>query len=646
MWKRILGPTYPYIFISLILLVFLSLARLFHTYIFSEHLDSAHQLLPIFLNGVRIDLVVMGYGFGIPIIFYTVLHTIAKPVAKSFKTIFIYWSVAIALVLVFMEVITPFYITEYGVRPERKFFEYLTDPKEVLLMLWGMYGVASVIILAGLVGIAPFLYRLVKNSYENIGTWPVNKFLLLFPIIFLAIFMSIRSSFDHRPINPSMVAFTDDALVNNLPLNSFYSVLYAAYRLKDEESASDVYGNLSREEIFTCVHDEFEKHNYPNAIQKTGSVNTHKNLVIILEESLGARFVESLGGEALTPNLNKLADDGWWFNHLYATGTRSVRGIEAVVTGFLPTQGRSVVKLSNSQSNFFTLASLLRQHDYHNQFYYGGNAHFDNMKGFFLGNGFHKVIEQKDYINPKYVGSWGASDEDVFKRMHLDLLKNTQQPKLLVVLTTSNHTPFDFPVSAEDCYNKPIKSRENAIRYADKALGGFFAKAKKASYWDNTIFLVVADHDQRVSDFIVKPDPSHPEKSVKYFPVEGFHIPGLIIGGGIKPKQVDSVVSQFDLPPTLLSLLGIKAQHPMIGTDLTNIDSEYVGRAIMQFNDYQAYLDGESLVVLRPGKAALRGKYANNTFIPMNDTNLEQLSVTALAHALWASLMYKNRSYN
>ena len=648
MWKRTLGPIYPYIYICIILLVFLSLARLMHTFIFSDHLDSYYQLLPILINGVRIDMVVMACAFGVPIILYTVFHTFVKPIAKPLKTLFIYWSVVIALTLIFIEIITPFYMAEYGVRPERKFFEYLTDPKEVLLMLWGMYGFASIIILAILFGLTPFIYRLVKGSYVNIGVWPVSKFIWVFPIVLLATFISIRSSFDHRPINPSMVAFADDALVNSLPLNSFYSVLYAAYRLKDEENASDVYGNLSREKIFTYVHNEYEKHNYNHvhAIKNTDLVNTHKNLVIILEESLGARFVERLGGEALTPSLNKLAEEGWWFNHLYATGTRSVRGIEAVVTGFLPTPGRSVVKLSNSQSHFFTLASLLREHGYQNQFYYGGNAHFDNMKGFFLGNGFHEVIEQKDFINPEYIGSWGVSDEDVFQRMHEDLLKNIQQPKLLVVLTTSNHTPFDFPVSSNDSYSNPIKSRENAIRYADKALGEYFDKAKQASYWDNTTFLVVADHDQRVSDFIIKSDPNHPGKNLKYFPVEGFHIPGLILGGDIQPKQIDSVVSQIDIPPTLLSMLGISADNPMIGTDLTMIDGSYVGRAIMQFNDHQAYLEGESLVVLRPGKLPLKGQYKNKTFMPKNQEGLDELANIALAHALWASMMYKNASYN
>ncbi len=199
--------------------------------------------------------------------------------------------------------------------------------------------------------------------------------------------------------------------------------------------------------------------------------------------------------------------------------------------------------------------------------------------------------------------------------MHEDLQKNTSQAKLLVMLSTSNHTPFDFPVDPEDYYSKPLKSRENAIRYADKALGNFLTEAKDADYWQNTVFLIVADHDQRVSDFIVKSDPNHPEHSIKHFPVEGFHIPGLIVGGGILPKQINHLASQIDLAPTLLGMLGVNLDHPMVGVDLTQVDDNYVGRAIMQFNDHQAYLKGASLVVLsRPGQTPLKGSYKKTCF--------------------------------
>lgn len=133
-----------------------------------------------------------------------------------------------------------------------------------------------------------------------------------------------------------------------------------------------------------------------------------KNLVILLQESLGAQFVGSLGGLPLTPNLDELMAEGWQFTQMYATGTRSVRGIEAVTTGFPPSPSRAVVKLSKSQTGFFTIADLLKAQGYHTQFIYGGEANFDNMKTFFFGNGFDQIVEEDDYNNPSFVGSWGS----------------------------------------------------------------------------------------------------------------------------------------------------------------------------------------------------------------------------------------------
>ena len=120
---------------------------------------------------------------------------------------------------------------------------------------------------------------------------------------------------------------------------------------------------------------------------------------------------------------------------------------------------------------------------------------------------------------------------------------------------------------------------------------------------------------------------------------------GLILGGEILPKQIDNVVSQIDLPPTLLGLAGIATKTPLLGTDFSRSDEIHVGRAIMQFNDYKAYLDGTSLVVLRPGMPALTGNYDNGVMTPKDDANLDELSQTALTHALWSSIGYKEGLY-
>src|SRR5699024_5861167 len=154
-------------------------------------------------------------------------------------------------------------------------------------------------------------------------------------------------------------------------------------------------------------------------------------------------------------------------------------------------------------------------------------------------------------------GTWGVSDEDMFNKLH-DLLttqKDTDSPTLSLAFSVSNHSPWEYPKNRIT----PIGDAatvENSVRYADFALGQFFAKARQSHYWDNTLFLIVADHDARVS-------------GKNQIPVRHFHIPAVILGGGIRPRRDDRIISQIDLPVTLLSLAGINSEHPMIGHDLT-----------------------------------------------------------------------------
>lgn len=320
------------------------------------------------------------------------------------------------------------------------------------------------------------------------------------------------------------------------------------------------------------------------------------------------------------------------FHQAYATGTRSVRGLEAIVTGFLPTAAEAVLKLPRSQTGFFTLAQLLGQHGYRSRFVYGGEAHFDNMRGFFLGNGFNEVVDRSSFVDPKFVGSWGASDEDMFTQVDRLLRADGDKPVFTVAFSVSNHSPWEYPQGRIEPQGEPA-SVENTVRYADWALGQFFERARKAPYWDNTIFLVIADHDSRAA-------------GANLLPVRHFRIPALILGGGVPARQDTRIVSQIYMAPTLLSLMGLDTVHPMLGADLTRRDPN---RAIMQFGDNFGYLKGDTLVVMEPHKAAHTylykaaplGQDDEYTEAPSDAGLIEE----ALAHALWPSWAYLNERY-
>ncbi|KMK50888.1 hypothetical protein RO21_09505 [[Actinobacillus] muris] len=633
------SPLFPILYFIGLNLIVLSLSRLGLALWQAERITAVNGWTTLFLQGIRIDIVSICYLFGTPALL-TILLWHNNTLGKIWFVILRLWLTACSVFILFMEVATPAFIETYDFRPNRLFIEYLLYPKEVFTMLANGHLTAVLLSLISVVVATVIYWRLAKRVTQNITeiSWKWRPLLALL-VIALSI-LGARSSFAHRGINPAMVAFSGDPLVNSLVLNSGYSVLYAVQQLKDEEKSSEQYGKMTEAEMLAIVK---KSRNRPESDYISADIPTltrnpasyqgkRRNIVIILQESLGAQFIGTLGGKPLSPNFDRLANEGWLFENIYATGTRSVRGIEAITAGFTPTPARSTVKLTKSQTGFFTIAELLRRQGYQTSFLYGGEKHFDNMASYFYGNGFETIIDEKAYKQSKFKGTWGMSDEDLFDKAHetFNTLAKTDKPFFSLVFTSSNHDPFEFPDGKIALYDKEKQTRNNAAKYADYALGYFFDLAKQSDYWQDTLFLVVADHDSRVN-------------GADLVPIYNFHIPALILGEGIEPKRDNRLVSQIDMPPTLLSLAGVSSDYPMIGFDLTqNVNPN---RAFMQYDQTQAMLKGQDVIILQPNTEPKGYQYdfVSKQFQPKAQS--AEMKKEALAHALLGSYLYKNQLY-
>jgi phosphoglycerol transferase MdoB-like AlkP superfamily enzyme len=595
----------------------------------------------LFLQGVRADLILLGYLLVLPLLLAPLLAHRAS--SKAWRALTVAWATFALVFIVFMELSSPQFIMQYDVRPNRLFVEYLVYPREVFATLWNGFRTALLLGVGFTVVLSVLLFRLMRRASGGMRMWPARKVLLLWPVLVVLVFVQVRSTTGHRPANPALFALTGDSMVNSLIINSGWSVLDAIGSMRKEAVSSEIYGDIPRAKVLEQVKAapwlagaRFDNPELPTLHHQQAAVQRERplNLVIVLQESLGATFVESLGGLPVTPELEKLKGEGWWFEQLYATGTRSVRGIEAVVAGYAPTPARSVVKLSLAQQNFYTLAAGLGQQGYHTEFVYGGEAHFDNMRSFFTGNGFQKVVDIKE-MRPKFVGSWGASDEDLFDKglERLKTLHAQNKPFFSLIFTSSNHEPFEFPDGKIALHDPAKQTVNNAVKYADFALGKFISEAKKQDYWKDTVFLIVADHDNRVYGNAL-------------VPIKKFHIPGLILGADVQPKRIATIASQVDLAPTLLSLLGVSSTHPMIGRDFAR-DSSTPGRALIQFNNLFTWLEGDSATILRPGAAPLLGRYdAASGVLDPNAGKPTQAQVDqAMAHVMLPSLLYREQRY-
>lgn len=214
-------------------------------------------------------------------------------------------------------------------------------------------------------------------------------------------------------------------------------------------------------------------------------------------------------------------------------------------------------------------------------------------------------------------------------------MHDKNQPYFSLVFTSSNHSPYEFPDGRIELDNPVKQSQTNAVKYADYALGQFFNRAMQSDYWEDTLFLVIADHDLNVyGDALV--------------PIERFQIPALILGADIQPRSIPTVASQIDMAPTLLSLMGVSAETPMIGRDLSlESEQQSTGRALMQFADYYALMQGEKVTVLRPHNSALKGQYSPvSRQLEILGPAAAEDEQEALAHVLLPSWLYREQRYD
>lgn len=574
----------------------------------------------IFVQGLRSDFSIICTTYA-PVL---LLLIIANLCGRG-RALLIMASILSALVFtvhLLMELATPPFIEEYGVRPNHLFVDYLVYPKEVISTLIG--GHLTALCLSIIAGIICFVLtlRLALRLYRGYIFISRPKTLLILCLGIVVCALGIRSTLGHRPLNPSMLSFGNDPLANDMPVNSSFKVFYALRHYGENDlNEGQLYAYDNEVNIIAAAKRLSARHD-PAQLDPKCPLNqvitpkfsgSPKNVVVILEESMGADFVASLGGLPLTPNLERIAAKNWAFTGMYAAGHRSVRGIEAVTAGFPPSPLASQVKLDHV-SPMATLMQIYKNLGYHTSFIYGGESHFDNMRTYFLYNGTDEVVEQKDYEDPSFTASWGVSDEDLFAKAHSKFQKwyAEGKPFCSVVFSSSFHDPFDIPQGKVDIGNIETKEplRLAAVKYADYALGKFMDAAEKSAYYKDTIFVIIADHESRV-------------QGIGGFPFDKFLIPAVIVSPEIGAKKDDRIVSQIDILPTLLSLSGIAGEFPLVGQDLTQ--DRIKERALMVYNELFGLRADNKLAVLMPDRKASFFKISGDRFVVKAGKSLSPL---------------------
>ncbi|MEZ5384516.1 MAG: sulfatase-like hydrolase/transferase [Prosthecobacter sp.] len=343
-----------------------------------------------------------------------------------------------------------------------------------------------------------------------------------------------------------------------------------------------------------------DPHDLRRIIHHEGAEKRH-NIVLISVESLSAAFMRHFQTNSntqpcLTPNLDRVADEGILFTNLYATGTRTVRGLEALTLSVPPTPGQSIVWRPHND-DLFTPGALCGSRGYDASYVYGGDAMFDNMRNYFSAN-HYRVIDRgtKPKSEITFQNAWGVADEDLFRwtTQEADVEHSAGKPFFMHVMTVSNHRPFTFPDGRIDM---PQGSRDAAVKYTDWCIGDFLEKAKSKPWFANTIFVIVADH-------------CHGSAGKMELDVTKYHIPAIIWNPQlVQPRVYDHLCSQIDLVPTLFGMMNWSYTTRNFGQDVFS-PGYTPDRERIYISNYQkiAYITHETLGMLKPKREYTMGK--------------------------------------
>ena len=588
-------------------------------------------LVKIYAVGFFFDCVTFSY-FAIPFVLVAVILS-DRVFNSSFFKVCAYAVAFVFTYLMLFNVVAEYtFFDEFATRFNFIAVDYLIYTNEVISNIRESYPVNQILAAIFLINIIVFIPVMKHLSRSFIHTSSIGNRLkvgaafLLLPVLSFAV------------VDLSQTQISPNNYANELAGNGVYC-LFSAFR-NNELDFNRFYVNKDDKTVLARLktllkqkNSHFVSQDGPSIthVIQPGGAEKRLNVVVVVEESLSAEFLTSFGNDkGLTPILDKLAKESLFFTHMYANGTRTVRGLEALTLSLPPLPGTSIIKRPNNE-NFISWGSIMKEKGYDNKFIYAGYGYFDNMNYFFANNGF-STVDRANFSNDEitFTNAWGVCDEDLFLKVikEGDRSHAAKKPFFSVVMTTSNHRPYTYPDGKIDIPSKT--GRSGGVKYADYSIGRLLAESKKKPWFNDTIFIIVADH---CGDSAAK----------LALPVKHYEIPLFIYAPAIiKPQVVDRMMSQIDVAPTLLGLLNFKYTSAFVGKDVMTTDA-WSDRAFISTYQKLGYIHDDKLLVLGPKKEAdyfsfVRKDGATTVLKPQED-----LLMDALAYIQGANYIYKNR---
>lgn len=505
--------------------------------------------LQVMLHGAGLDATTAGYLTAIPLL--TVLAGIWIPDIRLRKWLLPYYltaAILTAIVFVVDAALYPF----WGFKLDASIFLYLDSPGEALASVSTGFVLTGVLATAGLAA----LYAWLMLKVTPCDMKPVRRritgtiaTLLMGGILFVI----IRGGVTESTANVGQAYFSNEAFLNHSAVNPAFSLLSSMGKSKDFASEFNFFDEERRKELFEGL--------YPTSDDDSTErvLNTSRpNILIILMEGMGGVFVEPLGGlPEITPNLNRLTEEGIFFTQCYANSFRTDRGTVCTLSGYPGVPTASVMKIPAKSRTLPAISEELVKAGYRTDFLYGGDINFTNMKSYLLSKGYQKLTADTDFSLAEQAGNaWGVNDHVTFEHL-LNQLKNRENNSWMTTfLTLSSHEPFEVP------FHRFEDKILNAFAYTDDCLGRFINRLKQTPQWNNLLIVCLPDHGFRY------PQGSEDRGG------EFSHIPMLWLGGAVsQPRKIDKLMNQTDMAATLLAQLGL--DHSMFSFSRNVLRTDY-----------------------------------------------------------------------
>jgi len=545
-------------------------------------------LLQVFLRGLWFDLAAAVFAVTPMVIWLAIAPTrLARTWLYRGVTLAAFFGAAFGLLV--LAVAEWLFWEEFGARFNFIAVDYLLYTQEVIGNIWESYPVGRILLMLALVAAAAtalLARRLWHASGAPLGLRRAVSVLIVQTVLF-------GCALTFADSDQKVLSAQDSA--NELAGNGLFD-FFAAVR-RNELSYERYYATLPPAEALATVRAAFPAAEWI-APQEGGVerlVVAHGpekklNVVLVSVESLGAEFLGAYGNpRGLTPNLDALAKESLWFANTYATGNRTVRGLEALSVALPPTPGQSIVRRPNNDL-LFSLGSVMEDHGYGVLFAYGGYGYFDNMNAFFDANDYRSIDRRSiPSTTIEFENVWGVADEHLFEHVLVEIDREKaaqpERPVFVHIMTTSNHRPYTYPPGRIDIPSGA--GRDGAVKYTDYALGRLIESARQRAWFKDTVFVITADHGANA-------------RGSSQIPVDKYRIPVFFYSPAhVAPRRVDRLMSQIDIAPTLLGLLDVAYYSKFLGHDLLHTPPS-ADRAYVANFQTLGYLKGDQLLVLRP----------------------------------------------